>query len=124
MKKLISFVLGFLLFLCPFAVQAEDVEPMPQEKIADAPALEPMTEEQLKAQDELTKNLTQFQDASKRLSGAFQGLEAGFLSFIGNTLGRGGGLLNTGITGLASSLMALPAGVQAIVYGFGKKIQY
>ena len=47
MKKLISFVLGFLLFLCPFAVQAEDVEPMPQEKIAEAPALEPMTEEQL-----------------------------------------------------------------------------
>ena len=83
-----------------------------------------MTEEQLKAQDELTKNLTQFQDASKRLSGAFQGLEAGFLSFIGNTLGRGGGLLNTGITGLASSLMALPSGVQAIVYGFGKTIQY
>ena len=83
-----------------------------------------MTEEQLKAQDELTKNLTQFQDASKRLSGAFQGLEAGFLSFIGDTLGRGGGLLNTGITGLASSLMALPAGVQAIVYGFGKTIQY
>ena len=47
MKKLFAFFLGLLLFLCPFAVQAEDVEPMPQEKIADAPALEPMTEEQL-----------------------------------------------------------------------------
>ena len=83
-----------------------------------------MTAEQAKAADELTQNLTQFQDASKRLSGAFQGLEAGFLSFIGDTLGRGSGLLNTGITGLASSLMALPSGVQAIVYGFGKTIQY
>ena len=47
MKKLFAFVLGLLLFFCPFAVQAEDVEPMPQEKTAGSPALEPMTEEQL-----------------------------------------------------------------------------
>ena len=47
MKKIFSIVLGLLLFLCPFAVQAEDVELMPQEEIAEAPALEPMTEEQL-----------------------------------------------------------------------------
>ena len=32
MKKLFSFVLGLLLFFCPIAVQAEDVEPMPQEE--------------------------------------------------------------------------------------------
>ena len=38
MKKLFAFVLGLLLFLCPFAVQAEDVEPMPQEKIAEVPS--------------------------------------------------------------------------------------
>ena len=38
MKKLFSFVLGLLLFLCPIAVQAEDVEPMPQEEIAEAPS--------------------------------------------------------------------------------------
>ena len=37
MKKLFSFVLGILLFLCPFAVQAEE--------IADAP--EPMSEDAL-----------------------------------------------------------------------------
>ena len=47
MKKLFAFVLGLLLFFCPFAVQAEDVELIPQEEIAEAPALEPMTEEQL-----------------------------------------------------------------------------
>ena len=47
MKKLFAFVLGLLLFFCPFAVQAEDVEPIPQEERAEAPALEPMTEEQL-----------------------------------------------------------------------------
>ena len=47
MKKLFSFVLGLLLFFWPFAVQAEDIELMPQEEIAEAPALEPITEEQL-----------------------------------------------------------------------------
>ena len=47
MKKLFAFVLGLLLFLCPFAVQAEDVGPMPQEEIAEAPSLDPMSEEQL-----------------------------------------------------------------------------
>ena len=38
MKKLFSFVLGLLLFLCPIAVQSEDVEPMPQEEIVEAPS--------------------------------------------------------------------------------------
>ncbi len=37
MKKLFAFVLGLLLFLCPFVVQAE--------QIADAPAPEPMSDE-------------------------------------------------------------------------------
>ena len=45
MKNLFSFVLGLLLFFCPIAVQAEDVEPMPQEEIAEAPA--PMSEDAL-----------------------------------------------------------------------------
>ena len=39
MKKLFSFVLGIVLFLCPFAVQAEE--------IADAPAREQMSEDSL-----------------------------------------------------------------------------
>ena len=47
MKKLFSLILGLLLFFCPLIVQAEAVEPMPQEKIAEAPALEPMTEDAL-----------------------------------------------------------------------------
>ena len=38
MKKLFAFVLGLLLFFCPLSVQAEDVEPMPQEKIAEVPS--------------------------------------------------------------------------------------
>ena len=38
MKKLFAFFLSLLLFLCPFAVQAEDIEPMPQEKIAEVPS--------------------------------------------------------------------------------------
>ena len=47
MKKLFAFVLGLLLFLCPFAVQAEDVELIPQKEIAEAPAPEPMSEDAL-----------------------------------------------------------------------------
>ena len=47
MKKLFPFVLGLLLCIYPFAVQADDVELIPQKEIAEAPALEPMTEEQL-----------------------------------------------------------------------------
>ena len=38
MKELFSFILGLLLFFCPIAVQAEDVEPMPQEEISEAPS--------------------------------------------------------------------------------------
>ena len=38
MKKLISFFLGLLLFFCPFAVQAADVELTPQEEIVEAPS--------------------------------------------------------------------------------------
>ena len=39
MKKLFAFVLGLLLFICPFAIQAE--------QIADAPAPKPMSEDAL-----------------------------------------------------------------------------
>ena len=49
MKKLFAFVLSFLLFFCPFALQAEEFELMPQEEIAEAPALEPMTEAEINA---------------------------------------------------------------------------
>jgi len=38
MKKLFAFVLALLLIFCPLAVQAEDVEPMPQEEIVEAPS--------------------------------------------------------------------------------------
>ena len=47
MKKLFSFFLSLLLFFIPLTVQAEEVEIMPQDEIAEAPALEPMTEKQL-----------------------------------------------------------------------------
>ena len=47
MKILLTFVLGLFLFFCPLTVQAEEFELMPQEEIAEAPSLEPITEEQL-----------------------------------------------------------------------------
>ena len=49
MKKIFSFILGLLLFFCSFVVQAEEVELMPQEEIAKAPALESMTEAEINA---------------------------------------------------------------------------
>ncbi len=48
MKKFFSFVLGLLLFLCPFAVQAEDVELIPHEEIAEAPSPDPMSDEAIR----------------------------------------------------------------------------
>ena len=58
MKKFFAFVLGLFLFLCPIAVQAQDVELMPQEietteeveiveEIVEAPTPEPMTEKEI-----------------------------------------------------------------------------
>ena len=38
MKKLFAFVLGLLLFFSPFVVQAKDVEPIPEQEIAEAPS--------------------------------------------------------------------------------------
>ena len=47
MKKLFALVFALFLFFCPLTVQAENIEPIPQEEIAEVPALEPITEEQL-----------------------------------------------------------------------------
>ena len=49
MKKLLLFVLGLLLFFSPLALQAEEFEIMPQEEIAEAPTLEPITEAEINA---------------------------------------------------------------------------
>ena len=48
MKKLFSFVLALLLFFCPLAAQGEDVGPMPQEGIVEAPSLDPMSNEAIR----------------------------------------------------------------------------
>ena len=48
MKTLVSFVLGILLFLCPLAAQAEDVEPMPKEQIVEKPSPDPISDEAIR----------------------------------------------------------------------------
>ena len=48
MKKLFSFVLGLLLFLCPISVQAEEGESMLQEEIGEAPSHDPMSDEAIR----------------------------------------------------------------------------
>ncbi len=47
MKILFSFVLALLLFFCAFAVQADDIESLPQEEIAEVPLLDPTTEAEI-----------------------------------------------------------------------------
>ncbi len=47
MKKLLTFVLVLLLFCSPLGLLAEEIKIMNQEKIAEAPAIERMTEKQL-----------------------------------------------------------------------------
>ena len=48
MKKLFAFVFVLFLFLCTLAVQAEDVEPIPQEQIVETPSLDPMSDEAIR----------------------------------------------------------------------------
>ena len=48
MKKLFAFVLGLLFFLCPFAVQAEYVDLIPQEEIVESPSPDQMSDEAIK----------------------------------------------------------------------------
>ena len=48
MKKFFSFVLCLLLFTCPLAAQADDVEPIPQEEIIEAPSPDPMSNEAIR----------------------------------------------------------------------------
>ena len=48
MKKLLAFIFGLFLFFCPLVVQAEDVEPMPQEQMVDAPSPDPMSDEAIR----------------------------------------------------------------------------
>ena len=47
MKKLFSFFLGLLFYFSPLAVEAEEFDMIPQEEIAEAPTLAPITEKQL-----------------------------------------------------------------------------
>ena len=48
MKKFFSFVLCLLLILFSLAAQAEDVGPMPQEGIVEAPSPDPMSDEAIR----------------------------------------------------------------------------
>ena len=45
MKTLFAFAQGLLLVFCLFAVQAEDIELIPQEQIVEAPSSDPMKDE-------------------------------------------------------------------------------
>lgn len=75
-----------------------------------------VTKEQRDRQDALTKSFTQFENASKRLSGAFQSIETGFFASIGDILGTGGGLLNDGINALSTGIKDLNNQTKSVLF--------
>lgn len=78
--------------------------------------LNAVTDEQRIQADATTKSLAQFQDASKRLSGAFQSIETGFFATIGDVLGTAGTGLNMGMKSLATGISELSNGTKALLY--------
>jgi histidyl-tRNA synthetase len=73
--------------------------------------------------DSITRGLTQFEDASKRMGSATQSLETAFLSMIGNFVGDAAGGIGSGLTGLSKALLGLPPAMAATMYGTLKIMQ-
>ena len=78
--------------------------------------LEEATNQQTTAADKLTQELTEFQNAAKNLSSAFQGTETSFLKWIGNLLGTGVGSLNETMNNLATDIKKMGEGTQTALY--------
>lgn len=75
-----------------------------------------VTDEAAKRNNELTVQLSQFQDASKRLSASFQSLETGFFRNLGGALGIGIDGMNKGMKDLAVGINSLSSGSKALLY--------
>ena len=80
-----------------------------------------VTNEQLKRNDSLTKQLTLFEDAAKKASAGFQSIETGFFATMGQVLGGTGSGINKSLTGIGTALAALPAPMQAMLF-MGKTV--
>jgi hypothetical protein len=80
-----------------------------------------VTEEQRKRNDKLTNQLTQFEDAAKRVSAGFQSIETGFFATVGGIFGQTGSGINATLKGVSSTLQGLSAPVQAMLF-MGKTI--
>ena len=65
------------------------------------------TAEQIDRQNRLTTQLTQFEDASKRLSAGFQSIETGFFAQLGGVIGDSTSGINAGLKGLGTYLQDL-----------------
>lgn len=78
--------------------------------------LSAVTDEQRAQADATTKSLAQFQDASKRVSSAFQSIETGFFATIGDVLGPAGTGLNKGMNSLATGISGLSDTSKALLY--------
>ena len=74
-------------------------------------------DEQATAADKLTQELTEFENAAKNLSSAFQGTETEFLKFINGILGEGTGTLTDAMNTLSDKIKGFSTGTQAAIYG-------
>jgi hypothetical protein len=75
-----------------------------------------VTNEQRKRASLLTQQLTEFQDASKKLSSSFQSLETGFFGAIGDTIGIGIGGINISMKALATGVNNMNNASKALLY--------
>ncbi len=82
-----------------------------------------VTEEQRAEAEALTRQLTQFEDASKRASSAIQSVETGFQAFVGSILGDGPGSLNNTMNGLSEKITNLSTGTKAALFASAKVIE-
>lgn len=75
-----------------------------------------VSQEQAKRATLLTSQLTEFQDASKRLSSQFQSLETGFLGAMGDTIGVGLGGINKGMNVLSAGISGMNNASKALLF--------
>lgn len=75
-----------------------------------------VTDEQRKRQDQLVKQFTQFENASKDLSSAFQSIETGFFQQLGGIIGEGGSGINQGLKMISAGISNLDTGTKSLIF--------
>ena len=81
--------------------------------------LSKLSAEELKKREATTKALTQFEDASKRVSAGFQSIETGFFAALGGLIGDTGSGLNKAADSFARGIQSLTNTEKALLFVAG-----